>query len=215
MSTTFETLKTLGREYNGKSNFKSILENYVQPSTQDITIAYLFCKNYLTIRKITSGYLALLTEEDIDSAILTAIPKAINSFDLNKTANIHTYINNCAKYEIRSLAAKVSINERNVFLKAERFEKTFETKDSVDEMISADREIAVACSVTDDHSVLELNSLIRSLNLSDTQKQYLEIIIANPGLKDIDVAKILGVGRSSISMLKKRIQEKVRTFGLN
>ena len=61
----------------------------------------------------------------------------------------------------------------------------------------------------------ELTSLIDSLNLSEKQKNYLQIVIANPSLKDTEVAKILGVGRNSISMMKKRIREKISVFGLN
>ena len=57
---------------------------------------------------------------------------------------------------------------------------------------------------------MELNSLIESLNLSSAQKNFLSILIENPSLKDVEVAKILGVGRSSIANMKKRIREKLQ-----
>ena len=68
-------------------------------------------------------------------------------------------------------------------------------------------------STTDTYEY-ELVSLIESLNLTDKQKEYLSLIVSYPSLKSVDIAKILGVGRSAIAMYNKRIREKMVSFGL-
>ncbi len=215
MSTTYTTLKTLSNEYRGMKDDQSLINNYMNCETQGTTIAYIFCKNYGLFTKKVGKFTTVLNQDDIDSAILSGICSAINSFDITRGNKLIPYVTNVIYSEVRTTAQQVRKGDAVYFIPSTRFEQETEGHDGEANIMEIDNEVAVACSCVDDHESFELQSLIQSLNLSDAQKNYLTIIINDPSLKDSEVARLLGVGRSSIANMKKRIREKLSAVALN
>lgn len=210
MSTTLNTLKTLAREYNGGKDDKSLLANYNDLYHKNEVIAYIYCTNYNLFISKVGKFLNILNEDDIDSAILESIDTAMVNFDITRGNKLIPYMTNVIYNEVRYYAQSVRKGDRVALLNSTRFESVIECKENSPELAEINQEIALATSVEDSHETMELNSLIESLNLSQAQKNFLSILIDNPSLKDIEVAKILGVGRSSIANMKRRIREKLQ-----
>lgn len=210
MSTTLNTLKTLAREYNGGKDDKSLLANYNDLYHKNEVIAYIYCTNYNLFRSKVGKFLNILNEDDIDSVILESIDKAMINFDITRGNKLIPYMTNVIYNEVRYQAQSIRKGDRVALLNSTRFESVIECKENSPELAEINQEIALATSVEDSHETMELNSLIESLNLSQAQKNFLSILIAKPSLKDVEVAKILGVGRSSIANMKKRIREKLQ-----
>lgn len=215
MTKTFETLKTLAREYNGGKKDKDLVVNYNNRELQDRVISYIFCTNYSLFMSKARKFSVVLTTDDLESLILQAISDSIKTYKVDSKKELKFYIADSVYFTVRHEAQMVRKGDVEYFLNSTRFEETTEGHDGEASIMEMDNEVAVACSCEDNHDKFELTSLIDSLNLSEKQKNYLQIVIANPSLKDIEVAKILGVGRNSISMMKKRIREKISVFGLN
>lgn len=221
MSTTYETFKTIARYYEGDDTTESILAHYRQSSTTDVTVAYLFVRNYGVIASKNSWYFSSLPQEDVDSAILEAIYMALKNYSYPAKASIHTFLTTYASNGLRAANSRITKGNKVALLNATRFEALAETKDNSSELLEVNNEIAVACSASDEYFTEEdqvhdeLNSLILSLELSETQQRYLSIIIKHPTLKDTEVADIMNVNRSRISNLKKTIRKKVANLGLS
>lgn len=210
MSTTLNTLKTLAREYNGGKDDKSLLANYNDLYHKNEVIAYIYCTNYNLFISKVGKFLNILNEDDIDSAILESIDTAMVNFDITRGNKLIPYMTNVIYNEVRYYAQSVRKGDMVAVIQSTRFESVIECKENSPELAEINKEIALATSVEDSHETMELNSLIESLNLSQAQKNFLSILIDNPSLKDIEVAKILGVGRSSIANMKRRIREKLQ-----
>ena len=210
MSTTLNTLKTLAREYNGGKDDKGLLEYYNDLYYKNEVIAYIYCTNYNLFRTKVNKFSTILNEDDIDSVILGSIDTAMVNFDITRGTKLIPYMTNVIYNEVRYYAQSVRKGDMVAILNSTRFESVVECKENSPELAEINKEIALATSVEDSHEDMELNSLIESLNLSSAQKNFLSILIENPSLKDVEVAKILGVGRSSIANMKKRIREKLQ-----
>ena len=210
MSTTLNTLKTLAREYNGRKDDKGLLEYYNDLYYKNEVIAYIYCTNYNLFRSKVNKFSTILNEDDIDSVILGSIDTAMVNFDITRGNKLIPYMTNVIYNEVRYYAQSVRKGDMVAILNSTRFESVVECKENSPELAEINKEIALATSVEDSHEDMELNSLIESLNLSSAQKNFLSILIENPSLKDVEVAKILGVGRSSIANMKKRIREKLQ-----
>lgn len=210
MSTTLNTLKTLAREYNGRKDDKGLLEYYNDLYYKNEVIAYIYCTNYNLFRSKVNKFSTILNEDDIDSVILGSIDTAMVNFDITRGTKLIPYMTNVIYNEVRYYAQSVRKGDMVAILNSTRFESVVECKENSPELAEINKEIALATSVEDSHEDMELNSLIESLNLSSAQKNFLSILIENPSLKDVEVAKILGVGRSSIANMKKRIREKLQ-----
>ena len=210
MSTTLNTLKTLAREYNGGKDDKSLLANYNDLYHKNEVIAYIYCTNYNLFISKVGKFLNILNEDDIDSAILESIDTAMVNFDITRGNKLIPYMTNVIYNEVRYYAQSVRKGDMVAVIQSTRFESVIECKENSPELAEINKEIALATSVEDSHETMELNSLIESLNLSQAQKNFLSILIDNPSLKYIEVAKILGVGRSSIANMKRRIREKLQ-----
>ena len=210
MSTTLNTLKTLAREYNGRKDDKGLLEYYNDLYYKNEVIAYIYCTNYNLFRSKVNKFSTILNEDDIDSVILGSIDTAMVNFDITRGTKLILYMTNVIYNEVRYYAQSVRKGDMVAILNSTRFESVVECKENSPELAEINKEIALATSVEDSHEDMELNSLIESLNLSSAQKNFLSILIENPSLKDVEVAKILGVGRSSIANMKKRIREKLQ-----
>lgn len=210
MSTTLNTLKTLAREYNGRKDDKGLLEYYNDLYYKNEVIAYIYCTNYNLFRSKVNKFSTILNEDDIDSVILGSIDTAMVNFDITRGTKLIPYMTNVIYNEVRYYAQSVRKGDMVAILNSTRFESVVECKENSPELAEINKEIALATSVEDSHEDMELNSLIESLNLSSAQKNFLSILIENPSLKDVEVAKILGVGRSSIANMKRRIREKLQ-----
>lgn len=210
MSTTLNTLKTLAREYNGRKDDKGLLECYNDLYYKNEVIAYIYCTNYNLFRSKVNKFSTILNEDDIDSVILGSIDTAMVNFDITRGTKLIPYMTNVIYNEVRYYAQSVRKGDMVAILNSTRFESVVECKENSPELAEINKEIALATSVEDSHEDMELNSLIESLNLSSAQKNFLSILIENPSLKDVEVAKILGVGRSSIANMKRRIREKLQ-----
>ena len=70
MTKTFETLKTLAREYNGGKKDKDLVVNYNNKELQDGVISYIFCTNYSLFMSKVRKFSVVLTTEDLESLIL-------------------------------------------------------------------------------------------------------------------------------------------------
>ena len=210
MSTTLNTLKTLAREYNGRKDDKGLLEYYNDLYYKNEVIAYIYCTNYNLFRSKVNKFSTILNEDDIDSVILGSIDTAMVNFDITRGTKLIPYMTNVIYNEVRYYAQSVRKGDMVAILNSTRFESVVECKENSPELAEINKEIALATSVEDSHEDMELNSLIESLNLSLAQKNFLSILIENPSLKDVEVAKILGVGRSSIANMKRRIREKLQ-----
>lgn len=211
MSTTLNTLKTLAREYNGGKDDRGLIEYYNDLYHKNEVIAYIYCTNYNLFKSKVAKFSTILNEDDIDSVILESIDIAMVNFDITRGNKLIPYMTNVIYNEVRYYAQSVRKGDMVAILKSTRFESVLECKENSPEISEINKEIALATSVEDSHEDMELNSLIESLNLSSAQKNFLSILVENPSLKDVEVAKILGVGRSSIANMKKRIREKLQS----
>lgn len=210
---TFENFKTLSREYTGGHDDISLVKNFKNIKEQTNIIAYIFCNNYKLFTSKVSKFDFLISEDDRDSSILEGIVNGLQNFDISRGTKLIPYITNCVYNSVRTEAQRVKKGDYEYLIKSERFEQEVDKKDNSMSLDEVDSEIAIACSTTDTYEY-ELVSLIESLNLTDKQKEYLSLIVSHPSLKSVDIAKILGVGRSAIAMYNKRIREKMVSFGL-
>lgn len=210
---TFENFKNLAREYVGGTDDISLIKNFKNLETQSTTIAYVFCKGYRLFTSKISRFRNLLNDSDLDSTVLEGIVNGFNSYKVDRGTTLFSYITQCVYGAARTEAQRVRKGDYEYLFKSTRFEQVVDGKDSSTELAEISSEIAIASATTDNYD-FELIDLIKSLNLTDAQKHYLSIVVSNPSMRDTDIAKMMGVGRSTVAMYNKRIREKVAKLGM-
>lgn len=173
----------------------------------DVAIAKIYRKYSGMLYSLGRKYYSL-GSEDIESLTFEAIDKSLKGFSSSGRGNFATYLThvmkNSLKNELRAL--KIESVTRDWYVDVQ-----FETD-------TTDEDGVVSSFDTRGHTEerygnIEILESVKTTTVTDNQYKYVQAIIqAGRDLTDAEVARLIGVSRSSIQGIKEGLQKKLNNI---
>lgn len=195
MRQTYKNLVKLANE-NKLGTLDETIKNYKQ-TENPISFAYVFKELYPLSLSVCSKFWNL-TENDMASFCLEELHKALMNYDFEKTnAKFQTFFATCFKNRLRHETQKLDCDKRKANIVSEDFA-------AYAEIVQGYYEIGIENA--------EVHDLLKSVELSEREQQYCQIIMDTPGkISDKEISKILGISSAAVNYMKKRLRLKLQT----
>lgn len=170
-----------------------------QVNEDPIYLAVIYCR-YFAYIKSTAGRYFNITDADKESYALEELHKSMLDYKITGGAKVQTlfitYYNNRLRAETQSM----NLQKRAANNNCEDFEETAEIFNGY---------------IDDEINIIELSTALDQMEqLTENEKMYCKIVIQTDEIKDIDIAKQLGISSSAIFQLKKRLAKKLDYFNI-
>ena len=186
MLKTYETLRELSNLYEGKYDLDAIALEY-QQTGDPILFAKAYCKWFPFAVSQANNYWGL-TDQDKASISVEELHKCMMAFKPERGGKVQTLF---AKYLNNRLRAESQMSNHHV-RKANNVSECYETQTEAGNMERG-------------YEDAEFNSTIDNCHLTSNENEYCKMVGAYPNIKDVDIAKKLGVSSAAINYMKKQL----------
>lgn len=210
MIETYKNFKEIA-QLNEEALNVEMVNNYKE--TQDMTVlAKVYVKHFAFFIRISEKFFNI-TEQDKASCIVEEIHKALMDYDASRGVQIQTLVTKYVNNRLMGATQRENYQRRKINTLSDSYEKLAK--------IDAMPEVAV-----EDSSTLETLSVLDTLNLSDNERRYCEIIlldktatlankekdkevVSTTKILDTEVAQVMGITGAGVAYIRKNLAKKL------
>lgn len=210
MRETFRNFKEIAN-LNGADLNVEMVRNY--KDTQDMTVlAKVYVKYYAHLTNVSAKFFNI-TEADKASCIVEEIHKALMNFDSEKGAAIQTLVTKYVNNRLRAETQSESYQVRKANSESDSYEGLCEVS-------------GIAEETEEDASIAETLSVLDSLEITENERRYCEIIlldrtgeladkdkdrevISTTKILDTEIAQIMGITGAGVAYIRKSLAKKL------